>query len=50
MQGRTTKRCTHNKIVVTIGTNLLADKVKGINLDPMNEISRNATVRTLSVQ
>jgi glutamate 5-kinase len=32
---------THNKIVIKIGTNLLADKVKGINLDRINEIARS---------
>jgi glutamate 5-kinase len=36
-----TIRCAHNKIVVRIGTNLLAGKVKWITLDPMNESSRN---------
>jgi len=41
MHGLKTILCTHNKIVVKIGTNLLADKVKGIYLDPMNEVSRN---------
>ena len=30
-----------NKIVIKIGTNLLADKVKGINLDRINEIARS---------
>jgi glutamate 5-kinase len=32
---------TGNKIVVKIGTNLLADKEKGINLERMNEIAKN---------
>ena len=32
---------SHNKIVVKIGTNLLADKVQGINLDRINEIARS---------
>ncbi|RPI06162.1 MAG: glutamate 5-kinase [Ignavibacteriae bacterium] len=32
---------SQNKIVVKIGTNLLADKVKGINLDRINEIARS---------
>jgi glutamate 5-kinase len=32
---------THNKIVIKIGTNLLADKVKGINLDRINEIAQS---------
>ena len=31
----------HNKIVIKIGTNLLADKVKGINLERINEIARS---------
>ncbi len=30
-----------NKIVIKIGTNLLADKEKGINLERMNEIAKN---------
>jgi glutamate 5-kinase len=32
---------TRNKIVIKIGTNLLADKEKGINLERMNEIAKN---------
>jgi glutamate 5-kinase len=32
---------TRNKFVIQIGTNLLTDKVKGINLDRMNEIARS---------
>jgi glutamate 5-kinase len=32
---------TGNKIVIKIGTNLLADKEKGINLERMNEIAKN---------
>jgi glutamate 5-kinase len=32
---------TGNKIVIKIGTNLLADKEKGINLEWMNEIAKN---------
>jgi glutamate 5-kinase len=32
---------TRNKFVIKIGTNLLADKVKGINLDRINEIARS---------
>jgi glutamate 5-kinase len=32
---------THNKIVLKIGTNLLADKTKGINLDRIDEIARS---------
>jgi glutamate 5-kinase len=32
---------TRNKIVIKIGTNLLADKVKGINLDRIDEIARS---------
>jgi glutamate 5-kinase len=34
---------TRNKIVIKIGTNLLADKEKGINLERMNEIAKNVT-------
>ena len=32
---------SHNKVVVKIGTNLLADKVKGINLERIDEIARS---------
>jgi glutamate 5-kinase len=32
---------TGNKVVIKIGTNLLADKEKGINLERMDEIARN---------
>ena len=32
---------SHNKIVIKIGTNLLADKDKGINLDRINEIANS---------
>lgn len=34
---------TRNKIVIKIGTNLLADKVKGINLDRIDEIAREVS-------
>jgi glutamate 5-kinase len=32
---------TYNKIVIKIGTNLLADKVQGINLDRINDIAKS---------
>ena len=32
---------SRNKVVIKIGTNLLADKVKGINLDRINTIARS---------
>jgi glutamate 5-kinase len=38
---------SHNKVVIKIGTNLLADRVKGINLDRIHEIARS--VARLSV-
>jgi glutamate 5-kinase len=31
----------HTRVVIKIGTNLLADKVEGINLDRINEIARS---------
>jgi glutamate 5-kinase len=34
---------TKNKVVVKVGTNLLADKVKGINLDRIDEIVRGVS-------
>ena len=34
---------TRNKVVVKVGTNLLADKVKGINLDRIDEIVRGVS-------
>ena len=42
---------TTNKVVIKIGTNLLADKDKGINLEWMNEIAKNvASLQRLGKQ